>query len=169
MNVLNRKEGAKSPFLPVLSDAVNKASEKVLFVLMLLMIAVTTGQVIFRFLFDALTWSEELSCFLLVLASLLGAAIAFKRGSHIAVTFVVLKLPEKAQKFMAVIVNLLGIGFFLIVAYYGAVLMKAEFGQTTPAMQISMAWVYVMYPILGSVIVLHLLAGISGIIKGRQS
>lgn len=169
MNALNRKEGAKSPFLSELSDAVNKASEKVLFVLMLLMIAVTTGQVIFRFLSDALTWSEELSCFLLVLASLVGAAIAFKRGSHIAVTFVVLKLPEKAQKVVAVIVSLLGIAFFLIVAYYGAVLMKTELGQTTPAMQISMAWIYVMYPVMGSVIVLHLLAGISGIVRGRQA
>lgn len=164
-----REKGANAPLLPRLSDAINMISERALFALMLLMIAVTTGQVIFRFFFNALTWSEELSCFLLVLASLLGAAIAFKRGSHIAVTFLILKLPAKIQKVMAIAVNLLGVIFFVIVAYYGAVLMKAEFTQTTPAMQISMAWIYAIYPVLGAVIILHLLAAISGIVKGGRS
>jgi TRAP-type C4-dicarboxylate transport system permease small subunit len=144
-------------------------SERLLFFLMLLMIGVTTAQVFFRFFFEALTWSEELSCFLLVLASLLGAAIAFKRGSHIAVTFLTQKLPGSLQKAMAVLVNLLGILFFAIVAYYGAVLMKSEAGQTTPAMMISMAWVYAMYPALGAVIMLHLAAGLGEIVKGGRS
>ncbi len=163
-----REKGAQAPFLPRLSDFINRISERILFVLILLMIAVTTGQVIFRFFFTALTWSEELSCFLLVLASLLGAAIAFKRGSHIAVTFVMQKLPSNLQKVMAVSVNLLGVVFFLIVSFYGAILMKTEFRQTTPAMQISMAWVYSIYPLLGIVIILHLVAGVTDIVKGGR-
>ena len=88
-----QQEGAPRPLLQVFSDKVNRASEVLLFLLMLLMIGVTTAQVFFRFFFEALTWSEELSCFLLVLASLLAAAVAFKRGTHIAVTFLTQKLP----------------------------------------------------------------------------
>jgi len=148
---------------------VNRLSERLLFFLMLLMIGVTTAQVFFRFFFEALTWSEELSCFLLVLASLLGAAVAFKRGSHIAVTFLTQKLPRGLQKGMAVLVNLLGILFFAIVATYGAVLMKTEASQTTPAMMISMSWIYAMYPVLGAVIILHLAAGIGEVLKGGRS
>ena len=169
MSACKHEEGACRPLLQVLSDRVNRVSERLLFFLMLLMIGVTTAQVFFRFFFEALTWSEELSCFLLVLASLLGAAIAFKRGSHIAVPFLPQKLPGSLQKAMAVLVNLLGILFFAIVAYYGAVLMKSEAGQTTPAMMISMAWVYAMYPALGAVIMLHLAAGLGEIVKGGRS
>jgi TRAP-type C4-dicarboxylate transport system permease small subunit len=161
-------EGASRPLLQVLSDSVNRWSERLLFLLMLLMIGVTTAQVVFRFFFEALTWSEELSCFLLVLASLLGAAVAFKRGSHIAVTFLAQKLSGTHRKAMAILVNLLGILFFAIVATYGAVLMKTEASQTTPAMMISMAWIYAMYPVLGVVIILHLAAGMGEILKGGR-
>ncbi len=169
MNRTGQEEGASRPLLQVLSDSVNRLSERLLFFLMLLMIGVTTAQVFFRFFFEALTWSEELSCFLLVLASLLGAAVAFKRGSHIAVTFVTQKLPPGLQKGMAVLVNLLGILFFAIVARYGAVLMRTEASQTTPAMMISMSWIYAMYPVLGAVIILHLAAGIGEVLKGGRS
>ena len=169
MNSGRQPEGASRPLLQVLSDSVNVWSERALFVLMLLMIGVTTAQVVFRFFFQALTWSEELSCFLLVLASLLGAAVAFKRGSHIAVTFVTQKLSGGMRKSLAVLVNLLGILFFGIVVFYGGLLMKTEAGQTTPAMMISMAWVYAIYPVLGAVVILHLVAGLGEIFGGGRS
>ncbi len=163
------EEGAGRPLLQVLSDRANGWSERALFVLMLLMIGVTTAQVVCRFLFTALTWSEELSCFLLVLTSLLGAAVAFKRGGHIAVTFLVERLPDRARRGTALLVNLLGLGFFTVVAYYGAVLMRTEAAQTTPALQISMSWIYAMYPVLGLLIMLHLLAALARILKGEAS
>lgn len=151
------------PFLRAASDAANKASEVLLFVLMVTMVLVTIAQIVFRFFFNALTWSEELSCFLLVFASLTGSAVAFKRGSHIAVTFLSEKLKPTGKKVLATVVNLLGLGFFIIVAVYGALLMKAESGQLTPALQISMAWVYLMYPVIGAVTILHLLDGLVSI------
>jgi len=95
--------------------------------------------------------------------------VAFKRGSHIAVTFVTQKLSGGIRKGMAVLVNLLGILFFGIVVLYGALLMKTEAGQTTPAMMISMAWVYAMYPVLGAVVILHLVAGLGEIFGGGRS
>ena len=156
----NASKGARAPFIHVVSDRLNRWSEKALFCLMLLMVLVTVAQVVFRFFFDALTWSEELSCFLLVLASLVGSAVAFKRGSHIAMTFLSDRLPATAKKSLATLVYLLGLGFFGIVAYYGAVMMRAEGGQLTPAMQISMGWIYLMYPVVGGVTALHLLDGI---------
>jgi len=45
--------------------------------------------------------------------------------------------------------------------------MKSEAMQTTPAMGISMTWIYVMYPVIGGIILLHLLAGF-GDILGRR-
>ncbi|HPK06190.1 MAG TPA: TRAP transporter small permease [Aminivibrio sp.] len=161
-----RGETKRSPLLQ-LSDAVNTVSEVVLFGMILAMIAVTTLQIVCRIFFDALIWSEELTTYLLVASSLLGAAVGFKRGSHIAVTFLVNKLPETHRKAVSVFVQCLGVFFFAVVAYYGADLMKSEAMQTTPAMGISMTWIYVMYPVIGGIILLHLLAGF-GDILGRR-
>lgn len=135
--------------------------------MIMVMIAVTTLQVVCRLFFEALIWSEELTTFLLVASSLLGAAVGFKRGSHIAVTFAVNRLPEKAKTAASVFVQLVGLVFFAVVAYYGAVLMKSEAMQTTPAMGISMTWIYLMYPVIGAVILLHLLAGFGDTVGRR--
>ncbi|MCX7026783.1 MAG: TRAP transporter small permease [Spirochaetes bacterium] len=151
----NEAGKAKPSFLHSLSDRVNAVNEAALFVTLVAMVTVTVLQVIFRFFFNALSWSEELACFLLVLASLLGAAVAFKKGSHIAVTFFLDKLPPVAKKVMQTVIGLLGMVFFATVAYYGATLMGSEAGQRSPAMMISMRWIYLMYPIMGAVILLH--------------
>ncbi len=148
-----------------LSDRVNDWSEKLLFVLMLAMILFTTMQVIFRVFFTALSWTEEITCFLLFYASLVGAAVAFKRGSHIAVTFIVQRLPGMGQKALAIAVHLLGILFFAVIVIYGILLMETESQQLSPGMQIPMAWVYVAFPAVGAVILLHLLAGIRQTIR----
>jgi TRAP-type C4-dicarboxylate transport system permease small subunit len=66
------------------------------------------------------------------------------------------------------VVALLGIGFFAVVAYYGTQLMLSESAQLTPAMQISMSWIYLMYPALGAVTVVHLLDGLVDIWKGGR-
>jgi len=158
---LNEGAGADAPpRLIEWSDRINGWSEKLLFGLMVAMIFFTTIQVVFRVFFTAISWSEEITCFLLVYASLVGAAVAFKRGAHIAVTFIVQRLPKAGQKTLAVGVHLLGIVFFAVIAIYGALLMKTESHQTSPALQIPMIWVYSVFPVLGAVIILHLLAGI---------
>lgn len=161
-----RGETKCSPFLK-LSDGINKISEVVLFVMMLAMITVTTLQIFCRIFFNALIWSEELTTYLLVASSLLGAAVAFKRGAHISVTFLVLKLPATLRKIVGMFIQCVGIFFFAVVAFYGAELMKSEATQTTPAMGISMTWIYLMYPVIGGIILLHLLAGFGEVLRRR--
>ena len=85
-------------FLGVLSDRVNTACEAGLFATLTLMTVVTILQILCRMWFRALTWSEELTCFLLVLASFLGTAVAFKRGAHLAVSFLLDALPRQLRK-----------------------------------------------------------------------
>jgi len=158
-------ETAPPSLLLAWSDRINGWCEKALFGLMVAMIFFTSLQVIMRVFFTALAWSEEITCFLLVYASLVGAAVAFKRGSHIAVTFIVQRLPAGVQKILALLVHLLGISFFAVIAIYGILLMKTESQQTSPAMMVPMVWIYLIFPVLGGVIILHLLAGLRQTMK----
>jgi TRAP-type C4-dicarboxylate transport system permease small subunit len=143
------------------SDALNVASERLLFVLMLAMIFFTTLQVVTRVFFTALSWTEEITIFLLVAASLVGTAIGFKRGSHIAVTLLAERLSAGGQKILATLVHLLAVAFFAVFAFYGVVLMRTEAHQISPALEIPMFWVYSSFPVVGCLILLHLAAGIA--------
>lgn len=157
----------RASFLHSFSDTVNQAVEAVLFGTLVVMVLVTVAQVVFRFFFTALTWSEELSCFLLVFASLLGTTVAFKKGNHIAVTVILDRLKGTSKKLLQTLIALIGIAFFAIVGWYGVVLMKSEATQLTPALQISMLWVYLMYPLNGGIILVHLLDSLLAVWGGK--
>jgi len=164
-----RSEGAKGApsVLYRLSDTVNLWCERLLFVLMTAMICFTTLQVLFRVFFTALSWTEEITCFFLFYASLVGTAVACKRGSHIAITFVVRGLPAPVRRILAGIVQIGGILFFGVMAYFGVLLMQTEVLQTSPGLQIPMTWIYAAFPIVGAVAILHLLAEIDRVFKGE--
>ena len=143
------------------SDTLNLASERLLFVLMLAMIFFTTLQVFTRVFFTALSWTEEITCFLLVAASLVGTAVGFKRGSHIAVSFLADRLPARGRRALAILVHLLGVAFFAVITVYGVVLMRTEAHQISPALEIPMLWVYIGFPIVGGLVILHLVAAMA--------
>ncbi len=157
------------PVIILLSDRLNKICEIILFIFLLAMIITTTMQVIFRFFFQALSWSEEVTRFLLVWSSLIGAAIAFKRRSHIAVTFVIERFPPVLRKLAVVITYILGVIFFLIVLWYGIELMIEEATQTSPALNIPMPYIYSIYPVMGTVIILHLISGLTEAFRKKES
>lgn len=149
----------RSPLLR-LSDGLNEISERLLFLLMAAMILLTILQIVCRLLGDALIWSEEVICFALVAATMVGASVAFKRGSHIAVTSLIDRLSPEKRKIMACLVHGVGMAFFVVVAWYGVVLMRGEAFQTTPALGIPMSWIYLLYPLTGAVTLVHLVSAL---------
>ena len=142
------------------SDIINKYVEYIIFAMMITMTVVIILQIIFRFFFTALSWSEEVARFLLVWSSLLAAAIGFKKGSHITVTFLVRKFPKNIQKILGIISYIFEAIFFFIVITFGIKLMMVQATQTSAALLISMSYVYSIYPISGGIILIHLIAQI---------
>ena len=143
-------------FLGKLSDGVNTACEMALFTTLTLMTVVTMLQIVCRMWFRALTWSEEATCFMLVFATFLGTAVAFKRGANIAVTFMLDTLPKPFKKAALIVIELLGIAFFAVTTWYGAVLCFQERMQMASSMPISMGWIYLVFPLTGVITILHL-------------
>ena len=152
-------------FLGRLSDGVNSICEVGLFATLTLMTVVTILQIVCRIWFRALTWSEEATCFLLVFASFLGTTVAFKRGSNIAVNFMLNVLPKPIKKIMMLFIELTGIVFFGVTGWYGVILCIEERMQMASSMPISMAWMYVVFPLTGVVAIVHLMAHIENLFR----
>ncbi len=151
-----------------LSFNVNRICEVTLFSLMVFMVGLTVAQILCRVFFQALVWSEELVRFSLVAASLVGASVAFYRGSHISISFLTDRLPSGFRLVVQMSMRLGAVAFFVVVAWYGWVLMGTEAFQTTPALGISMRWIYAMYPLFGAIVVLHLVAGFADLMGGKR-
>jgi len=133
--------------LKKISDYLNSIIKFLVFLMLAIMIIVITMQIIYRVFFTALSWTEELSRYLLVWGSLLAATVAYKQGAHIAITFVVEKLKDKRRKALSILANIISIVFFLIGIYYGIRMISLQIYQTSPALLIPMKIIYLCLPL----------------------
>lgn len=130
-------------FFKNLLQKINSLVEYIVCALLTVMVIVVFLQVIFRFvLHSSLPWSEELSRYLMVWIVFLGAGIGIMKKSHIGVEALVILLPDKLQKWTAVLVNALCCVFFAFMIQYGSLILKVVGRQLSPAMEISMAIPY---------------------------
>jgi TRAP-type C4-dicarboxylate transport system permease small subunit len=94
-----------------------------------------------------LVWSEELSRYLYIWVCYLGAPVAMRRGSHIAITLLVDQLPPRVVRVIGVCLHIVAFLFLLELAIQGAIL--AVRSHTLIAITIPVPWslIYVAVPI----------------------
>lgn len=69
---------------------------------------------------DSIGWTEEIARYLLVLVTFVGAALAVRKNTHIAVEFFYRYLPGAGGRVCSTLVDLLRIGFFFAAAWITA-------------------------------------------------
>lgn len=143
-----------------ISLKVDNGINYVTFLAIIGMIIAITMQIVFRVFFDALSWSEEAARYLLVWSTFLGATMAYKRGMHIAVTFLVEAFPPAAGKAMKIISHLLAAAFFVIIISYGIKYMQMQSTQVSASLRIPMKYIYFIIPFAGAVMSIHALTKI---------
>jgi len=113
-------------------------------------------QVISRWLFrNPLTWSEESIQLMYVWICYLGWIIAERKGSHIRITFVVSKLPKRAQLYVNVFNHILTITFSVLMVIYGISMVKRSLGTPVTLPWLHYGWVYGIAPVVNAIIVVY--------------
>ncbi|ELP1876096.1 TRAP transporter small permease [Vibrio vulnificus] len=133
--------------------------------LMAALLVVLTWQIATRWLLnDPSLWSEELARVLFMYMSLIGCAIAIKRGTHVNITFFSDKLPEKIRLLLvlsleaAVLVSI----FAIIYLGYQHVERTAFFELIT--LGVSSKWMNYSLPLGGLFMVIRQLQKMVGIV-----
>ncbi len=152
-------------FLKKVSDAADGIALKAVIVLIIAMIVTITLQILSRTMAQAFTWTEELSRYLLVWSTFLGATLAYKRGLHISVSLFLDKFPKNIRSSAVIGGTALSILFFLIVAWNGFSLMAMQIFQVSPALQLPMRWVYLVIPLTAIIMLVHAASTIAGEVK----
>lgn len=134
---------------------------------LLLMVVLVFTNVVMRYGFNSgLTLSEELSRWLFVWMTFMGAVVALKEHGHLGTDALVSRLPAPAQKLCRVVSYLLMLAICGLVFKGAWEQVKINWGTTSAVMEASMAYFYVsgvMFAVLGGVILVfqlwQLLAG----------
>jgi TRAP-type C4-dicarboxylate transport system permease small subunit len=139
--------------------------------LMLIMVLVAIWQVFTRYALNSpSTFSEEFLRYSLIWVSMLGAAYVFGKKGHLAVEFLVRKLPRNLNYVVNIIIELVLIAFSATVMVLGgtkAVIMTM--GQTSGALGIPVGFVYLSLPLSGVLTIAYSVVNLYKFIKTTKS
>lgn len=128
-------------------NKISRSLENTLNIMMALALAVMVvlvfGNVVLRYLFNSgITWSEEMSRYLFIWLTFLGAIGAFKNKEHLGVDMLIKRLPNKMKRVVIVVSDLL-ILFVLYLVLDGSWKMTLiNIDSKAPATGMPLAFVY---------------------------
>lgn len=134
--------------------------QPVVFAGMAALIGVITLQIVSRVLFTAVGWTEEVARFLLVWITFLASTLAFQRGRHIAVTFVVDALPGRLRQIARLAALLIVLAFMITLIMIGYRYMQVQSFQKSASLRLSMTYVYAVMPICAAIMAWYALVDI---------
>lgn len=161
-NPTDEQHGEQAPADPRNTPRVTiRIEEAIAAAAMALICVITFANVVVRYLTNAsFAFTEEISVFLLVVLTLVGASAAFARDRNIRVDYFALKLPAAARYVLELAGMALSSALFTMVAWFGwrFFLDDWKYETTTPGLGIPQA----VYSIWLTVLSLLIVARIAG-------
>lgn len=104
-------------------------------------------QVFTRFILNnSLSWTEELSRYSFIWANFLGGIFCTKKGLHAVVTVITDYLNEKWKNIFSIVANMFVVIISIIIIIFGIKVTYTVRAQLSPALRISMSYVYAAAP-----------------------
>ena len=139
-------------------DIIVIIQKKITASLLLGMVGVVTIQIVVRLIFHISTaWTEEVSKFMLIWLSFIGAVGALIKGDHMLVDILSTNYSPRMKKCSRILNDIAVICFSAFLFVYGIKLCANPIirRSLTPAMQIPRVWLYVILPITMAVMVVY--------------
>lgn len=134
------------------------ANKAVLAGLLAVMAILVFGNVVLRYVFGlSLSWVEELTRYMMIWLTWLGAGLALREGAHIAIDTLQQALPEIGARLLRTTVLLAMIGFFGALVWLGWRYSVFAWQQETAVLRLPAGLVYLAIPIGSVLMLLHLL------------
>ncbi|HCX62421.1 MULTISPECIES: TRAP transporter small permease [Sedimentibacter] len=155
--------------MKIVLDKLEKIILWILAILFTVMVIAFFYQIVLRFIFESGNpWAEELTRYTLIWMSMLGSAVATRRGRNMDVDFVVKRMPKTMKTINSIITKALIIGFLLVIIIYGVNLVSITFKQLSSGLRIPMAYMYASVPVGGFLMLLFTIEIIINDIKSRN-
>ncbi|MGY0691454.1 TRAP transporter small permease [Virgibacillus sp. FSP13] len=138
--------------------------------LLLIMVAVTTWQVITRYiLHQPSAVTDEFLRFSLIWFSLLAGAYVVGKKSHIAITFLNDRLKDRSKRILDVIIQVSFIVFAIIMLFGGGKAVSLTMAQISPSLSLPMGYVYLSLPVSGVLIIFYSLINLMELFTNKNN
>jgi len=135
----------------------------VIFLTLILSILMAIG-VFYRYVLNnSIYWSGEVSRYLLVYITFLGATIAYKRGAHVGIDIIVEKFSPSIQKIFHFIIHVSFIIFWTVILFKSFKLYPLYMLQKTATLEIPYAIPFTALPLSAVIWIIH---GVNEIVNG---
>ena len=149
-------------------QALLKVNRWMVIVALAAMALMVFANVLLRFFTDnSILWVEEVSRYLMIWLTFLGAGLVLRYGGHVGIDTLQEALPRQAAS-IRMLVFILLLGFFLFMTWVGVRYAVFAWGQTTPIMEVPIGAVYLAIPIGFILLIVHLLLMAEAYIRRRQ-
>lgn len=150
-----------------LRNALDKIIIAICVVLFAFMTVVGTYQILTRYVLKApSTVSEELISYSFAWMSMFAASYIFGKRDHMRMVFFVEKYNQKTQTMIGILAEVVILIFAAVVLLWGGVsITSLTMTQTTPALRISMGYVYSVIPACGLITAVYSILNISDLLS----
>lgn len=120
------------------------------------MVIITGAQIICRTWFTALSWSDEVTRYLLIWSTFLGATVVYRHNGHISVTLLQDAVSPKLAKTLRILVHVICFVLFAVLFHYSS-LYCMKLKKTATAMPVKMKYIYSCIPVSMAIMMVHAL------------
>ena len=117
---------------------------------------------------QSIEWAEEVARHMMIWLTFIGCGPVLRYGGHIAIDNLQDALPRRISQILRVLIALLIAAFCLFSIWFGLEYMDRTQYQSTPATQISFAWIYMALPLGMGMTLIHWLLIVRGYIARRE-
>lgn len=169
MGFLQRQENDKRSILWVFWDRLEEVVAAVLFLALLVFCLL---QVLFRFVINlSLDWTEELASFSFIIMVYVAASLAIAKNRHARAEIVDLLLSPGALRILNIFVNLAWGVFNLAIAHAGWEMATdaLDIGLTSPVLMLPVGWLYMVIPVMFTVMALRVFSRALALCKEKSA
>ena len=136
-----------------IDHVVNTILRWIVMIMLSVMSVIVFAQVVFRIVHLSTPWSEELSKYLLIWSTFMGAALCVRKGSLVGPEFLQSALPKRGQKALKIVLSIIICAMLVFLIGVGFWAVRRVCFQITPVLKQSMGLMYAAIPV-GSVFML---------------
>ena len=140
--------------------------------LLVVMTVLNFANVLSRYvLHSSIAFTDELTVMCFVWVSMIGAAVAYKRGAHMSMSFIQDQFKKKNQAWFALFAMICSVIFLGILLYYGILLVQKQImlGYKTPSLRIPGPFQSLSIPVgAGFMIIRAIQLGVTQFIEFRK-
>lgn len=125
-------------------------------------------QVFYRYVLEEpLPWTEELARYLFVWAAMLAAAVSVGRNDQFSISILGDSLSGRWRWRLELLIVVLGLAFALVMVWYGWAMSSRMMIAVSPVLPVPQGAVYLVIPIAGAYMAVHLGWRLAGLLSGR--